>query len=50
MEVLLEEAREAFEAEMVVELESNSVEDVEGNVARIESWVERWMGEHGEEE
>ncbi|KAL8914099.1 MAG: hypothetical protein Q9171_001215 [Xanthocarpia ochracea] len=50
MEVLLEEAREAFEAEMVVELKSNCVEDVEGNVARIESWVERWMGERGEGE
>lgn len=47
MEVLLSEAREAFEEEMVVELWSNGVEDIEGNVGRIEAWVESWKGQQG---
>ncbi|KAI4208078.1 MAG: hypothetical protein LQ346_000242 [Caloplaca aetnensis] len=48
MEVLLTEAREAFEEEMVVELWSNGVEDMEGNVARIEAWIESWMCQEGQ--
>lgn len=42
MEVLLGEAREAFEEEIVIELQGNSPEDMETNVERIEAWIERW--------
>ncbi|KAM0804578.1 hemoglobin and proliferation-regulated protein HBR1 [Usnea florida] len=42
MEVLLEEARESYDEEIVVELQSNEVDDVEGNVARIETWIKNW--------
>lgn len=42
MQVLLDEAREAYDEEIVVELWSNEGEDVEGNVGRIVSWVENW--------
>ncbi|KAL8909641.1 MAG: hypothetical protein Q9207_000139 [Kuettlingeria erythrocarpa] len=48
MEVLLTEAREAFEEEMVVELWSNGVEDMEGNVARIAAWIESWTCQEGQ--
>jgi adenylate kinase len=45
MQVLLEEAREAYDEEIVVELRSDALEDVEGNVERMEQWVESWKEE-----
>lgn len=42
MEVLLEEAREAYDAEIIVELRSDTAEEMESNVERIESWLESW--------
>lgn len=43
MDVLIEEARDAFAPEMVVELASATEEELEGNVARIAAWVEQWQ-------
>ncbi|OJJ41296.1 hypothetical protein ASPWEDRAFT_732084 [Aspergillus wentii DTO 134E9] len=40
--VLLEEARDAFDEEAVVELNSEKDDDVESNCARISTWVESW--------
>lgn len=48
MQVLLEEARDAFDKEIVVELRSDTLEDVDGNVRRIEEWLERWRKDHPE--
>lgn len=42
MEVLLEEARESYDAEIIVELRSDTTEEMESNVERIEAWVENW--------
>lgn len=42
MEVLLEEARESYNDEIVVELQSNDAEDIESNVERITIWIEDW--------
>lgn len=42
MEVLLAEAREAFAEEIVVELTSNTADEMEANVGRVESWLEQW--------
>ena len=42
MEVVLSEARESYDEEIVVALESNEDGDVEGNVERIESWIANW--------
>ena len=47
MEVLLQEAREAYEGEIVVELKSEGTGDLDGNVERIETWVENWRRDHG---
>ncbi|KAL8945125.1 MAG: hypothetical protein Q9211_000337 [Gyalolechia sp. 1 TL-2023] len=47
MEVLLAEARDAFEEGIVIELQSNNAEDMEGNVVRIEAWVRQWKQDHG---
>jgi adenylate kinase len=42
MEILLDEAREAFDAEIVVELTSNTSDEMESNVERIEAWIKQW--------
>ena len=42
MEVLLEEARESYNDEIVVELQSNDADDIESNVERIMIWIEDW--------
>ena len=47
MQVLLEEARESYEEEIVVELWSHTAEEVESNVGRIEGWVGEWRKNHG---
>jgi adenylate kinase len=46
MQVLLDEAREAYKEEIVVELKSESTEDVDGNLERVEQWVEQWKKDH----
>jgi adenylate kinase len=50
MQVLLDEAREAYKEEIVVELRSDSADDVDGNLERIEQWVENWRKDRGDEE
>jgi len=42
MEVLLQEARDSYDEEIVVELTSNNTEEMDSNVERIESWLEQW--------
>lgn len=42
MMVILEEARDSYREEIVVPLQSNSVEDMESNVARICEWVRQY--------
>ncbi len=42
MQVLLEEARESYDAEIVVELRSDGTKDIESNVERIEMWIKSW--------
>jgi adenylate kinase len=45
MQVLLDEARDSYDEEIVVELRSDELGDVDGNVERIQQWVERWKAE-----
>lgn len=47
MQVLLDEAREAYKEEIVVELKSEGIEDVEGNLERVEAWIEGWRRDNG---
>ncbi|MCJ1248299.1 factor activating pos9 [Trapelia coarctata] len=49
MQVILEEAREGFEEECVVELGSDGVEEMEGNAERVREWVESWREGKGKE-
>nr|GAT47865.1 POS9-activating factor FAP7 [Mycena chlorophos] len=46
MQVVLEEARSSYPQEIVVELKSESMEDLQANVARIVQWIENWKIQH----
>ena len=50
MEVLLQEARDAYDEQIVVEMRSEDAEAVEANVERIESWIAQWRKDQGGEE
>lgn len=43
MEVVLEEARQSYPAEIVIELKSETMEDIESNVSRIVDWIKAWQ-------
>ncbi|KAK3297547.1 AAA domain-containing protein [Chaetomium fimeti] len=42
MEVLLQEAKESYDEEIVVELQSVDADEMESNVERIEQWLDQW--------
>ncbi|KAK4057591.1 factor activating pos9 [Microbotryomycetes sp. JL221] len=46
MNVVLEDARESYDKEIVVELESDNPDQVEDNINRIIQWVEAWRRDH----
>lgn len=43
MQIVLEEARSSYAPEIVVELESENMENLESNVARIGEWIATWL-------
>ena len=43
MQVVLVEARYSYAPEIVVELESENMENLESNVARIGEWITTWL-------
>lgn len=43
MQVVLDEARSSYAEEIVVELQSETSEDMEANVARIVEWITTWL-------
>ncbi|POY71328.1 hypothetical protein BMF94_5640 [Rhodotorula taiwanensis] len=47
MEVVLNDARESYAAEIVVEMQSEKPEDMEQNIERIVSWVQAWRADYG---
>lgn len=48
MEVVWQDAAGAYIPEIVVPLQSNTVEDMDENVERITAWMETWVKEHPE--
>ncbi|KAK4453614.1 AAA domain-containing protein [Podospora aff. communis PSN243] len=42
MQVLLDEARESYDEEIVVELQSATAEEMDSNLDRIEAWLKHW--------
>ena len=47
MNVVLEEAREAYAEEIVVVLQSENTDALESNVSRIVQWIEAWQKNEG---
>jgi len=47
--LLLEEAEEAYDEEIVIELTSENSDEIESNCARISAWVQAWKKSHSEE-
>jgi len=42
MDVLLQEARDAYDEEIIVELSSDTSEEMDSNIDRIEAWISQW--------
>ncbi|KIO23179.1 hypothetical protein M407DRAFT_244879 [Tulasnella calospora MUT 4182] len=47
MQTVLDDAKESYAEEIVVELRSDSTEDLESNVDRIVSWIQNWRRDRG---
>ena len=48
MEVLLSEARDSYDEDIVVQLRSNDADDIEANVERIETWISNWTNDNNQ--
>ncbi|CEP62582.1 nucleoside-triphosphatase LALA0_S05e08834g [Lachancea lanzarotensis] len=46
MGVVMQDAVDSYAAEIVVELQSNSTEDMEQNVDRVVMWTDAWLKQH----
>lgn len=46
MQIVLEEAKESYDENIVHELSSNTVEELDSNVNRVSSWLEAWKIDH----
>ena len=42
MQIVLDEARASYDHDIITELQSNTVEDLEGNVERVSMWFQNW--------
>ena len=47
MDVLLQEAKESYDEEIVVELQSVDTDEMESNIERIEQWFDQWKKNNG---
>jgi adenylate kinase len=50
MQVILDEARESYDEDIVIELRSDSLEDLDANVERIKQWVDNWKQDREKKE
>ncbi|RKF61770.1 Adenylate kinase isoenzyme 6-like protein HBR1 [Golovinomyces cichoracearum] len=49
MEVILQEARDAYDEEIIIELMSDTTDELDSNIERIESWIKQWVKDHAQE-
>jgi adenylate kinase len=49
MDELINEAREAFDQNIVQELRSDNAAEVEENVERLEMWIKQWKKDHADD-
>ena len=45
MQVVLDEAREAYDTNIVHQVASNTVDDMESNVQRVRDWSLQWIAD-----
>lgn len=48
MQIVLDEARESYAEKIVQEVPSNTLEDMESNVARVQQWFDHWVKDNDE--
>ena len=48
MQIVLEEAHSSYPAEIIVELQSENMDQLEANVARIVEWITLWLKNQGD--
>lgn len=46
MQVVLDEAKESYADEIVIELKNNSIDEMDQNIERITSWFNQWIADH----
>jgi adenylate kinase len=46
MRVVIDEAKESYAKEIVQELSNNTIEEMDQNIARVESWYHQWIQDH----
>ena len=46
MQVVLDEARETYAKEKVHDVQSNTIEDMEANVERVDAWMKQRIQDH----
>ncbi len=49
MEVLLQEARDSYDEEIVVELQSNTSDEMDTNIERVQAWLKQWRIDNADE-
>lgn len=49
MQVVLDEARDSYAEEIVHEVPSNTVDDMENNVERVDDWCKQWLKDNSED-
>mmetsp|Transcript_24563 Transcript_24563/g.36043 ORF Transcript_24563/g.36043 Transcript_24563/m.36043 type:complete len:187 (+) Transcript_24563:137-697(+) len=47
MQIVLDEAKASYEAEIIQEVPSNTLEELESNVARVSQWTKQWIADNG---
>jgi adenylate kinase len=50
MQMILEEAKQAYDPQIVHAVPSNTIQDMDSNVDRVRTWMEQWIRDRGEEE
>ena len=43
MQIILEEAREGYANEIIHEVSSNTIDDMDQNIQRVEAWCKQWI-------
>ena len=50
MQVVLDEARESYAQDIVIELQNDTVDDAENNIDRVRQWIDHWLANKRNEE